>query len=87
MKRFFSSLLPSFTKSSKSDRPPLRKRRVRLGLECLEVRELMSATPTHWVVEKQPSNIVAGQQITLTISAQIDGTPPATATFTYIGAV
>jgi hypothetical protein len=72
MKRFFSSLLPSFTKSTKSDRSRLQNRRVRLGFECLEERELMSATPTHWVVEKQPSNIVAGQQITLEIAAETD---------------
>ena len=48
MKRLLSSLLASFTKSSKSSKPLPQKRRARLGVECLEKREVMSGSPiTH----------------------------------------
>jgi hypothetical protein len=46
MKRFLSSLLASFTKSSNRGGSLARQRRTRLGLECLEGRELMSVTST-----------------------------------------
>ena len=45
MKRFLSSWLASFTKSPKRSRPLTQQRQVRLGVECLERRELMSASP------------------------------------------
>ena len=64
MKRLMSRLMAPLAKSRKSGRAVPRNRQVRLALECLEVRELLSATPTHWVVEQQPGNIKAGQQIT-----------------------
>jgi len=69
MKRFLSSLL-SWCKSSPRRPVPCRGRSARLGLEALEERQLMSASPTHWVIEQQPANIVAGSPITVKVEAE-----------------
>ena len=45
MNRYLSSLLAWFKKSPKGGQSQSRKRQARLGLECLEGRELMSASP------------------------------------------
>jgi hypothetical protein len=45
MKRFLSSILASFTKSSKSRRPASAERKASLSVENLEGRDLMSAAP------------------------------------------
>ena len=70
MKRFLSSLLASFTNSSKSSRHLSQQRRARLQVECLEERQLLSAAATHWAIEQQPGNITAGQSITFKVEAE-----------------
>ena len=45
MKRFLSSLLARFAKGSKSGNSLSRKNQARLGVECLEGREIMTAAP------------------------------------------
>jgi hypothetical protein len=70
MKRLISRLLSSFAKSPKHGTSLAGKHRVRLQLESLEDRQLLSAPATHWVIEQQPSNIVAGSPITLKVEAE-----------------
>ncbi|HKI21046.1 MAG TPA: fibronectin type III domain-containing protein [Isosphaeraceae bacterium] len=70
MKSFVSQLLASFTKSSKSSRPLMQKRQVRLGVECLEGRQLMSATPLTTIASPVISHVAA-------VTAPVTSHPPA----------
>src|ERR1041384_3701069 len=53
VQRFLSKLLARFSKSRQHRRTSTRNRQVRPQLECLEERQLMSATPTYyWKLSK-----------------------------------
>jgi hypothetical protein len=59
----------AFNGSSRHGQLSAQKRRACPGLESLEVRQLMAARPTHWVIVQQPANIVAGSPITFKVEA------------------
>jgi hypothetical protein len=68
MKRLLPRLLSSFANSPKRGTSLAGKHDVRLQLESLEDRQLLSAPATHSVIEQQPSNIVAGSPFTLKVA-------------------